>query len=142
VLFELEAVIAERGIVVDVEAALPVVWCNDSRVRQVVGNLVRNAIKHGCDPEFPRIVISRPAFATPSQPGMSWLRIYDNGSGIPAAAREEIFLTGRRLPTARAEGTGMGLAIVKRIVEHYGGTIEVDGHCLHGAAFVMSLPSA
>jgi len=142
VLYELEAVITERGIVVDVEAELPVVWCNDSRVRQVIGNLVRNAIKHGCDPAFPRIVISRPVLPMPTNPGVVWLRIYDNGSGIPAAARQEIFLPGRRLPTARAEGTGMGLAIVKRIVEHYDGSIAVDEQCTHGTAFVLSLPRA
>ena len=69
-----------------------------------------------------------------------WLSIHDNGPGIPVASREEIFLPGRRLPGAHESGSGMGLAIVRKIVEHYGGQAFVDPLCPNGAAVVVTLP--
>jgi signal transduction histidine kinase len=152
VLFEQQAPLAERGIAARVAGPLPAAWCNPARAKQVLTNLVRNAIKHGCDPCDPRIEIA----AVPAPVGQAatgaamvdpaasrvWLRVWDNGPGIPAAYREDIFLPGRRLPGVTAEGSGMGLAIVKRIIDHYGGTIFVDPAEQPGAAFVFSLPAA
>ena len=53
---------------------------------------------------------------------------------------KEIFLPGRRLPTASEEGTGMGLAIVLKIAEHYGGSAWVDPTTTSGTTFVVSFP--
>jgi signal transduction histidine kinase len=140
-LFELESLLAEDNIAVEVEQPLPQVWCNETRASQVISNLVRNAIKHGCDPLSGRICISSPSTAArPLPPGFAWLKIHDNGRGIPAASREEIFLPGRRLKTAHPDGSGMGLAIVKKIIERAGGSIFVDPTCASGTAFVFSLP--
>jgi two-component system osmolarity sensor histidine kinase EnvZ len=77
-----------------------------------------------------------------SSPRWAWLRVHDNGPGIPAESREEIFLPGKRLPGAHESGSGMGLAIVRKIIEHYGGTIFVDRECEQGTAMVLSLPAA
>ncbi len=125
------------GVRVVVEPNLPSVWCNENRVKQVLTNLVRNAVKHGCDSIRPRITIGPAPTATP---GFESFRVHDNGPGIPPAARQEIFIPGRRLPTAGGEGTGMGLAIVKRIANHYGGDVQVDDRCDSGTAFLVSLP--
>src|SRR6185437_15233041 len=106
-------VLTERGVAVEVEANLPAVWCNESRVHQVISNLVRNAVKHGCGKKNPRITISRhsaaslatrsAAAANSPQADYVWLRIHDNGPGIPAGSREEIFLPGLRLAGAHPE---------------------------------------
>jgi signal transduction histidine kinase len=143
VLLELAPLIDAQRVLVDVDAGLPVVSCNSTRVRQVVSNLLRNALKHGCDPNSPRIEISSPRASDRSlPPGRAWLRIYDNGRGIPPESQQEIFLPGRRLASAGVAGTGMGLAIVKRIVDDCGGSIAVESNGRRGTAFWVALPTA
>jgi signal transduction histidine kinase len=141
VLFEQRELIDERRIELYVEEGLPIVWCNEGRVKQVLTNLVRNAIRHGCDKDFPRIRIS-PLPARDGDDHFAWLSVHDNGRGIPADAREEVFLPGRRLPGAHESGSGMGLAIVRKIVGYYGGQVFVDPNCARGTAFIVTLPRA
>ena len=142
VLFEQRELLDERGVEVEIEADLPAVWCNPCRVKQVITNLVRNAIRHGCDAMEPRITIAGRASPDPTEAAFEWLAIHDNGPGIPPRAREEIFEAGRRLSTAHPEGTGMGLSIVRKIVQHYGGQVFVEPESGSGTTFVLSLPSA
>ena len=73
----------------------------------------------------------------PSEGIFESLVVYDNGPGIPAAAREEVFLPGKRLPGAHPDGSGMGLSIVRRIVEYYGGRVFVDPNVRVGTAIVF-----
>lgn len=141
VLFEQRELIDERRVAIEVAARLPVVWCNEARVKQVLTNLLRNALRHGCDRDAPRIRI----WSSPARDGsgdFTWLALHDNGRGIPAESREEIFLPGRRLPNAHESGSGMGLAITRKIVEHYGGRVWIDPACASGATFVVALPTA
>jgi len=144
VLFELHELLDRRGIIVRVSQPLPSVWCNRQRVKQILSNLVRNAIHHGCDAAEPRITIhARPDETTRSSPTdypMILLRVEDNGAGIPAEKAEEVFLPGRRLSGGSQEGSGMGLAIVRKIAEHYGGQAWVDTTAARGTAIVVSLP--
>lgn len=157
VLFEQHDLLQQRGIEVTVDRPLPAVWCNEGRLKQIVTNLIRNAACHGCDPISPRITIgpARPrAIAGAHSPGavartnpagdagMVAFRIHDNGPGIDPRFREEVFLPGRRLANSRAEGSGMGLAIVKDLVDHYGGAVYIDPACRQGTALVVSLPAA
>jgi signal transduction histidine kinase len=141
VLFEQRDLLAQRGVKVKivVEPPLPAAWCHADRLKQVVANLVRNAVKHGCDRESPRLTIA-PCAAPQDAPAAAAFRIHDNGPGIAPQFREEIFLPGRRLANAHPEGSGMGLAIVKKIVDHYGGGVCVDPACRVGTAFVVWLP--
>lgn len=155
-LYEQRELLEQRGIQVTVDPDLPAVWCNPARAKQVLTNLVRNAAKHGCDAGEPRIFVTRrgpspnaesaeekgavPVAAT-TTPGFESLVVYDNGPGIPAGAREEIFLPGKRLPGAHPDGSGMGLSIVRRIVEYYGGRAFVDPDVRVGTAIVFSLPA-
>jgi signal transduction histidine kinase len=147
VLFEQRELLEARKAEVDVRRPLPIAWCNRHRVKQIVTNLVRNAIRHGCDPREPRITISgggsMPASAlrpNASKP-MAWICVHDNGPGISAEHRETVFQPGMRLSNAAPEGWGMGLAIVRKIAEHYGGEAVLDPQCAVGAAFLVTLPT-
>ncbi|HEV3339422.1 MAG TPA: hybrid sensor histidine kinase/response regulator [Pirellulales bacterium] len=139
VLYEQRELIDDRHATVDVAPDLPAVWCNEDRIKQVVTNMVRNALKHGCDRLSPAVRISR-VEPRDGEVRFVWLSIHDNGPGIPVASREEIFLPGRRLPGAHETGSGMGLAIVRKIVEYYGGQAFVDPLSSQGTAFVVTLP--
>ena len=143
VLFEIEPLLLDRDVRVIVGPDLPAVWCNSARTKQAISNLVRNAVKHGCDPRRPEIRIDRPSKNAPTVPaGHVWLEVYDNGPGIPAASRDEVFLPGQRLAGANSSGTGMGLAIVRKIVEHYGGVACVHADCPSGTRMLVSFPLA
>jgi signal transduction histidine kinase len=145
VLFEQRELLAQRNVRVDVRRPIPAVWCNEHRLKQVLTNLIRNAIRHGCDPERPQITVSTAESRTGRTGGqgqrMVWLRVYDNGPGIGAEHLEEVFLPGRRLADAAGDGSGMGLAIARKVVEYYGGAIHVDPDCHDGTAMVFSLPA-
>jgi signal transduction histidine kinase len=143
--FEQQPLLESKGIQVQVGAAFPAVWCNRNRVKQVLTNLMRNAALHGCDTKAPLIRIEQidcPARFLAKHGEQAWIRVFDNGPGIPAAMREKIFLPGRRLANAAAEGSGMGLAIVRRAVEHFGGHCGVDDTTSPGTAFLVSFPLA
>lgn len=139
VLFEQRDLFTERSVVVEVAGPLPKLWCNRHRLKQVITNLVRNAVKHGTAPGDPRLTIRGEGNCGES--GMALLRIHDNGPGIPPEWRDEIFMPGRRLPDTRAEGSGMGLAIVRKIVQHYGGSVRVESGPEGGTTFAIELPS-
>ncbi len=144
VLFEQRELLARRDIKVVVRRPLPVVWCNAARAKQMVTNLLRNAALHGCDPQHPRITVAPAVAKVAEATGVTrtGLMIHDNGSGIDPQSARKIFLPGQRLPQAAADGSGMGLAIVRRIVDHLGGAVYVDPHHEAGTAFVVYLPEA
>ena len=141
VLFEQAALIHDRNVLVEVDNPLPLVRCNEHRVKQVVTNLLRNAVLHGCDKDCPQIAISTVTAKNCLSNGrFVTLRFHDNGPGIDASFHESVFLPGKRLAKANSEGSGMGLAIVKKVVEHYGGSIRIDPNCPTGTAFLVTLP--
>ncbi len=146
VLFEQNEFLKEQGVAVSLRQPLPVFWCNAGRLKQVITNLLRNAALHGCDPRHPQITVAPHSLrAERDWSGgvrMAAFEIHDNGGGIDRRRRREIFLPGRRLPATRAEGSGMGLAIVKKIVDYYGGKVYVDPADRAGTAFVVLLPGA
>lgn len=139
VLFEQRELLADRKVAVEVSEGLPKLWCNRHRLKQIITNLIRNVLKHGLDPNEPRLTIH--GDETCEQSDMAVLRISDNGSGIPEEWHEEIFMPGRRVPGTPSDGTGMGLAIVRKIVQHYGGTVCVETPADGGTTFAIQLPS-
>jgi len=143
VLFEQRELLQRRKIEVDIARSLPVVWCNKDRLKQIVTNLVRNAAHHGCNATRPIITIGPPVpngHAVAGSGRVMAFRVHDNGPGIKRRFHRQVFLPGMRLKSVRKEGSGMGLAIVKKIVDHYGGSVYVDPNCQVGTAMVVSLP--
>ena len=108
---------------VRVDGVLPVVRMSDVRARQLLTNLVDDALKHGGRDDL-AVTVS----ATPTDTGSILLSIADDGRGVPPEYRARVLRVFERLDAARSSsGTGMGLAICKRIVESVGGTLEVAG---------------
>lgn len=142
VLFELRDLIASRGVEIEAPEPLPHVWLDHHELKQVLTNLIRNAIQHGCDARRPRITISSPPSMreTTGDPRLATLCVYDNGPGIARSAHEEVFLPGRRGPKPLGAGSGMGLAIVRKIVQRQGGSIHIDPGRRRGTTFVLTLP--
>jgi signal transduction histidine kinase len=115
--------------------AMPHVRGDRQRLAQVLQNLVGNAIKYR-DPGRVLAV----AISAEEQAGEWVVRVTDNGQGIAPEYQQEIFRLFRRLHGAEIEGTGAGLAICKRIVESWGGLIEVDSAPGRGSTFSFSIP--
>jgi signal transduction histidine kinase len=137
-LFLSQGRLAARGVRVDVETGLPRVWGDRARLVQVMQNLVENAVKFMGDQPEPRITIGQRA-APPGQPPVLFVR--DNGIGIPQKQRDTIFALFRKLDP-HAEGTGIGLALVRRIVEAHGGRVWAESEGTGtGASFCIALPT-
>lgn len=141
VVLEQAELIQRRKVAVEIAPKLPELWCNRGRVKQVVTNLVRNALRHGCADREGRITIARGASEWATD-GQAAFVVWDNGPGIDPAARRAVFEPGHRLPEAHRDGTGMGLAIVQRICDYYRGRVLVDPARTEGTAIVVCLPRA
>ncbi|WP_447977122.1 ATP-binding protein [Candidatus Nitrospira bockiana] len=120
-----------RGIVVSVAKDLPHFACRRIHLKQVLGNLIDNAVKYMGDQSSPRIEIGE-------QGGLLYVR--DNGIGIEPGMAEAIFEPFHRVGTVDAPGAGLGLSIVKTVVEHYGGSVTVESKPDEGSTFYVRLP--
>jgi signal transduction histidine kinase len=128
----LRSAVEDVGGAVEVLAsAAPARWRLDGeRMRQVLVNLLRNA-QQATDE-------TRPVTAsTGLEGGRLVYTVRDRGPGVPEAERERIF---EPVHTTRIRGTGLGLAVARRIVEGHGGAIEVRPHPEGGAIFKVALP--
>lgn len=115
---------------------LPAVVADRSQLIQLFQNLIGNGIKfRGCEP--PRIEVSA------TRHGEEWIfSVADNGIGIASEDSETIFVIFKRLHTgAEYPGSGIGLAICKKIVERHGGRIWVESQPGQGATFKFTLPA-
>jgi len=115
--------------------SLPVVKADPSQINQLLQNLIANAIKF-CGEGPPRIHISA------EEQKEQWLfYVKDEGIGIDPQYQEQIFRIFKRLHTREEyEGTGIGLAICKRIVERHNGKIWVESELWKGSTFYFELP--
>ena len=103
---------------------------------QVLRNLVDNALKHH---DRPRGVVSIDVADAPG--GMCRFVVADDGPGIPAAFHERVFQPFQTLrPRDQVEGSGMGLAIVKKLIESHGGRIAIEAHDGPGARLAFTWP--
>ncbi|HEV2693902.1 MAG TPA: PAS domain S-box protein [Verrucomicrobiae bacterium] len=127
--------IKQRGAQVTVQRDLPVVSGDPQRLQQVLQNLIENALKFGHDTRPPVIEVG-----AKTQAGQMLLFVRDEGRGIEPRFRETIFGLFNKLD-ARSDGTGIGLALVRRIVEFHGGRIWVEsGENDQGTVFYFTLP--
>lgn len=129
----LDASIVDAGAVVEC-GPLPTVRGDRAQLVQLMQNLIGNAVKyHGERP--PRISIS----ARSTAEGCA-VSVRDNGIGIPAEAREKVFEVFRRLHSASEyPGTGIGLAVCRRVVHRHEGTISVEAAPDGGCIFTFTL---
>jgi signal transduction histidine kinase len=102
-------------------------------LRRVMRNLLENARRHAA---------GAPTLSLHAGPQSAVLTVRDQGPGVPPAYREKIFQPFFRLPGASESdgGVGLGLALVKSIVERHGGTVRCDSGPAGGACFVVTLP--
>jgi signal transduction histidine kinase len=130
----LEAAMQESGAVIE-HVQLPVALADSTQLVQVFQNLIGNAIKfRGSEP--PSIRVAAEAA------GKEWVfSVADNGIGILAEHRENVFVIFRRLHTrTEYSGNGIGLSICKKIIEQHGGRIWVESEPGHGSNFKFTLP--
>jgi signal transduction histidine kinase len=113
------------------------VWADRVLVRQVLDNLINNALKYVAPGTVPRVLVE----AETEPGGMARVQVRDNGIGVPIDQRERIFEDFHRATAEGYQGTGLGLSICRRIVQRHGGTISVtDNPDGVGSCFEFTLP--
>lgn len=127
----------KRSARIVVEGTLPEAMGNDSWLEEAFVNYINNAIKYGGTP--PIVTISAAVEAN----GFIRYRVHDNGKGIDAESQRMLFRRFERLGQHKIEGHGLGLTIVKNIVEKLGGSVEVEssGIAGEGSTFSFTLRS-
>ena len=128
--------IEERGVTVRVQDNLPLVRGDRQRLSEVMQNLVDNAIKFMGDQPEPRIEIGWEG--GDAERGSPVFFVRDNGVGISQEHYERVFGLFNKLDP-RSDGTGIGLALVKRIVEFHGGRVWVESEAGSGSTFFFTL---
>ncbi len=128
----------QKGVSLDVEAPTPTAVRGDKeRLLQVIGNLLANAVAH--TPAGGSVLLS-----VGSSHGTARLEVRDTGPGVPPGMEDRIFERFVRTDDARTRaggGSGIGLAIVKAIVELHGGTVSASNAPGSGAVFSAELPA-
>ena len=128
--------IKEKGVVIEIQPSLPVVKGNKVRLRQVMENLIGNAIKFSKEDEGIRPWIR---IGWNVKGDMYEIVVEDNGIGIPKEYQRKVFGLFQRVDSDR-EGTGVGLAVVKRIIQRHNGDVEIESEPGKGTAVKFTLP--
>jgi signal transduction histidine kinase len=127
--------IEKGGVEVSVQPDMPMVFGDRPRLLEVFQNLIDNAVKFMGNQSSPRVEI----WAEKKGKDL-FCYVRDNGMGIPPRYHDKVFGLFERLDQT-LEGTGIGLALVKRIIQYHGGRIWIDSEGEgKGATFVLSLP--
>lgn len=137
VLESLDARIRSKNISVHISPALPIVYGDRIRLREVLENLIDNATKYASNQSNPIIEIG-----SRSQEGKQVIFVKDNGIGIEPQYQTRIFGLFEKLD-ATSEGTGVGLTLIKRIIEIHDGRIWVESEGLGmGSMFCFMIPDS
>ena len=133
----METPIREAGATIEV-GEMPAVLADAAQLAQVFANLVGNALKYRREGVPPEVWIS-----AERRDRMVEFAVRDNGIGIEEDYFDRIFVIFQRLHTREEyEGTGIGLAIVRKIVERHGGRVRVESVPGEGSTFFFTLPAA
>jgi two-component system phosphate regulon sensor histidine kinase PhoR len=134
---ELANVIASKGTVVEIDIAADArtITSDPAKLHDVLRNLLENAVNYSPEGGAVRVEVTR-------SDGSLTLAVLDTGPGIPAADLTRVFERFYRVDKSRSRpgGTGIGLAIVKHLVELLGGTVTAGNREEGGAAFTVRLP--
>ncbi len=131
--------VTEQDATIEIADDLPSVWADEVLLRQILQNLLGNALKFN-DPARPgRVRVDARRVGTTVEIGVA-----DNGVGIPPEFRDQVFLMFRRLHARTSyAGTGIGLSLVQRLVESQGGRVWIDDdHGPDGVRFVFTVPAS
>jgi signal transduction histidine kinase len=143
VLSDLQIRIEESQAIVDAQD-LPTLECDAVQMRQLLQNIIGNALKFRKSDVSPRVSISAridEVHELPTGGPAVVITIADNGIGFDNQFREQIFTIFQRLHSRNEyEGTGIGLATCRKIVERHRGAIEADGKPGEGSTFTITLP--
>ena len=147
VLTDLDYQIEEKQAAIKIDA-LPVIKCVPSQLRQVFQNLIGNSLKFSKEGLAPEIsvsaeIVSDKDFNSPVNPHGKFFRltVKDNGIGFDESYLDKIFIIFQSLNDRNTyEGTGIGLAIAKKIIEKHNGIITAKSQPEDGASFIMVLP--
>ena len=131
----IDMVAAPENVAITVENELPVIECEKTRIMQVFQNLLSNAVKYMDKPQ------GQIKIGCVEENGFWKFSVADNGPGIEEKHFERIFRIFQTLtPRDEFESTGVGLTVVKKIVELYGGKIWVQSKLGQGSTFFFTLP--
>lgn len=135
VLRDLEVAVADANATIHL-GPLPTIDADEPQLKQLMQNLIGNALKFRDPDRDPEIWIEGVML------GSRWLiSVRDNGIGFEQEYADKIFTVFQRLHGRSSyEGTGVGLAICRKIVERHGGTIRAQGELGDGATFIIDLP--
>jgi len=131
----IDAIAPPENIEITIEDKLPVVECGQTQITQVFQNLLSNAVKYMDKPE------GRIRIDCVEDDGFWKFSVADNGPGIEEEHFERIFRIFQTLsPRDEFESTGVGLTVVKKIVELYDGKIWLESKLGEGSTFFFTLP--
>ncbi len=135
VIRELRVTARAKGVELEISGKRAVAWVDARRVRQILGNVLGNAVKFTSEGTV-RLDVD-------AEPGWAVLRVTDTGPGIAREDQGAIFEEYRQAGDvgARSIGTGLGLAITRRLVNMHNGTIELESSVGVGSSFTIWLPA-
>jgi len=120
------------------DKSLPAIEADSGRLRQLMHNLIKNALEAMADVAQPHLKVATRACTERGNPCIEF-QVSDNGPGIPAELMGKVF---EPYVTTKPKGSGLGLAIVKKIVEEHGGIISAENVAEGGAQLTVRLPLA
>jgi PAS domain S-box-containing protein len=136
VMADFSEIIKRKNASVIIAGELPAVAGSQVRLYQVFSNLIGNALKYSADERRPEITISRRRSAGSN----IIIEIRDNGIGVPGDKLRDIFRPYHRAHGSQIEGSGIGLACVKKIMDGLGGSVSVTSVEGEGSTFTLSFP--
>lgn len=132
--YELNALIENSKAIIEIHNLPEIIQADKVQMRQLFQNLITNAVRYASPERIPHIKISA------EEHDNEWLfAVNDNGIGIKSEFYERIFLLFRRLHGDKEKGTGIGLALCKKIVENHGGKIWVESEYGKGSTFYFTI---